>query len=168
MAKQDASPVIPRSSGGGPGAGMQAMSCGPGIQPASASMSDRRRLPRSAAFWSGIRAPSTCAFRGYALAGRKMQRRRPGRGKILISEKKRPLGLTIFHGSLTCLAPLSEPCSHLGRDLCILGGLESKRVSLMRLVCVVSSACVGGSWTSKPLTPVFRRDASASCLASVS
>ena|GEM_PF-5384177 len=47
--------------------------------------------------------------------------------------------------SLIFLAPLSEPNSFLGLIFGILGGLESKRVSLMRLVCETFGACVGAS-----------------------
>ena len=50
--------------------------------------------------------------------------------------KKEHLLLTLRGRSLTCLAPLSAPSAFLGLIFGILGGLESKRVSLLRLVCV--------------------------------
>ena len=60
--------------------------------------------------------------------------------------------------SLIFLAPLSEPNSFLGLIFGILGGLESKRVSLMRLVCVDPDARVGVSETGKPLTAASKLD----------
>ena len=60
--------------------------------------------------------------------------------------------------SLLWFAPLSEAISFQGVIFGILGGLESKRVSLMRLVCVDPDARVGVSETGKPLTAASKLD----------
>ena len=79
-------------------------------------------------------------------------------GGSLRAPKKQPVGLTGGGPSLPCRAPLSETISFWGAIFGILGGLESKRVSLMRLVCVDPDARVGVSETGKPLTAASKLD----------
>ena len=72
--------------------------------------------------------------------------------------KKEQVGLTGGGPSLPCRAPLSEAIALWGVIFGILGGLESKRVSLMRLVCVDPDVRVGASKAGKPLTAASKLD----------